>query len=121
MDDSKPIGAGLAFGLITLGVMIDFIQMLLAILVIGILLAPVLNFVAMIGMAIMLHHHGGGILKRRAPSYTFGAVIEFMPILDVLPAWTFFAVYTVVMDKWNHRSKAAAAKTPRKVGGSWRL
>jgi hypothetical protein len=49
MDDHKPMGGGLAFALITFGVLIDLIQAFLDLLFVGIFLSWALDAIAVLG------------------------------------------------------------------------
>ncbi len=121
MDEPKPIGTGLAFTLISFGVMMDFLQGVLALFIIGGLLNSALDLLAMSAFAIMLHHHGGSALKRRVWSYTFTSIAEFMPFINALPLWTIFAIYTVAVDHYRHKWSLPQKESTRPVRGSWRL
>ena len=98
MDEMEPIGSALAFALIAFGILIDLVQLALTVLMIGVILNPVLDLLAMGIFWLMLWHHGNNVLSRRGLSFGISSVIEFIPFLDVVPVWTFFAIYTVVMD-----------------------
>ncbi len=121
MTEHKPIGGGLAFMLIALALMIDGLQALLTILIIGVVINPLLNILVSIAFALMLGTHGGGLVKRRAISMTTTAIAEFMPIINALPVWTFFTIYTVFMDRLKHvvSNHSPAPSRPRSRG--WRL
>ena len=120
MSDTErnPIGSGFAFTLITFGVFIDLLQGILALIFIGELLDPAIDLLAMLGFGVMLHHHGGNALSRRSVSFTLTSIAEFIPIVDALPFWTLFAIYTVSMDAIRHREHKP---TQRSSGSSWRL
>ena len=98
MDEMEPIGSALAFALIAFGILIDLVQLALTVLMIGAILNPVLDLLAMGIFWLMLWHHGNNVLSRRGLSFGISSVIEFIPFLDVVPVWTMFAIYTVVMD-----------------------
>lgn len=122
MNTQEPIGPGLAVALIGFGMFIDFIQFLLALMIIGGLLDSAIDLVAMAGFGIMLSHHGGNILSRRGKSFVLTAIAEFVPFVNALPWWTLFAVYTVVMDRIKHRKDQDQPEQTRpRGGGSWRL
>ena len=102
MDEREPISSALAFALITVGVVIDLVQILLTFLLVGAVLNPLLDLVAMGLFWIMLYHHGQKVLSRRAMSMGTSFVLELIPVLDAIPVWTFFAIYTVVKDHMEH-------------------
>lgn len=123
MQKDEPIGTGLAIGLIGFGVCIDFLQFLLELILIGGILNTGIDVLAMAGFWIMLHGHGGKVMSRRGASFVLTGIAEFVPLVNALPWWTLFAVYTVVMDKIRHSSiMQDETPAPRKRGGgSWRL
>ncbi len=98
MDEKEPIGSGLAFGLIGFAILVDLLQFALSVLLIGALLNPVIDLLAMGGFWLMLYHHGNKILSRRGLSFGISSIVEIVMVADFLPVWTIFAIYTVVMD-----------------------
>lgn len=98
MDEKEPIGSALAFGLISFGILIDLIQILLTVIMIGFILNPVIDILAAGIFWLLLYHHGNNTLSRRKVAFGVAAVIGFISGIDVLPEWTIFAIYTVVMD-----------------------
>ncbi len=121
MEEQKPIGGGLAFFLIALALMVDGLQALLTILIIGVVINPLLNILVSIAFALMLGTHGGGLVKRRAISMTMTAVAEFMPIFNALPVWTCFTIYTVLMDRLKHAVSNHSTTPARPRSRGWRL
>lgn len=105
MEEREPISSALALGLITVGVVIDLVQLLLTFLFIGAVLNPVLDVLAMGLFWIMLYHHGQKVLSRRGVSMGVSFIIELFPIIGAIPVWTFFAIYTVVKDHMEHMNE----------------
>ncbi len=121
MDERKPIGGGLAFALIATAVLIDLLQALLTFLIIGVVVNPLLNILVGITFSLMLATHGGGIVRKRAISMVLTTLGEFFPVINALPLWTAFALYTVFVDRITHSlSHHEQAPVPRRSRG-WRL
>ncbi len=120
MAETKPIGGALAFGLIVFGILIDLLQAILALLLIGELLDPAIDVVAMIGFAIMLHGRGG-TLSKRSISYALTSIGEFIPVVDALPLWTLWAIYVVVMDRAKHAMHHEEPSVRLPGSRRWRL
>ena len=102
MEESKPIGGGLAFVLIALAAVTDTLQALLTFILIGVVLNPIIDVMIAMLFTILLAAHGGGLVKRRAISMVITTIGEIIPGLNALPLWTGFAIYTVVVDKLHH-------------------
>jgi hypothetical protein len=118
MKKDEPIGVGLAIALVGFGLFIDFIQFVLGLLIIGEFLDSAIDVFAGIVFTFMLSHHGGKILSRRMVSLVTTAIAEFIPIVNLLPLWTLFAIYTIVMDKVRHSSfRQEENPAPRRKGG----
>ncbi len=121
MEEQKPIGGGLAFALITTALLIDGLQALLTFLIVGIVLNPILNILVGLTFSIMLYHHGGGLIRRRAISMAITTIGEFLPFVGALPLWTAFAIYTIAVDKIQTRFQQQLTEVKAPCGRTWRL
>ncbi len=121
MEKPKPIGGGLAFVLIAIALMVDGLQALLTLLVVGIIINPLLNILVGITFTIMLSSHGGGLIRRRAISMTLTTIGEFIPVVNALPVWTAFALYTVFMDRITHAVSKDSPQPAQPRSRGWRL
>lgn len=116
------MGGGLAFVLITFGVLIDLIQAFLDLLFVGIFLNWALDAIAVLGFSIMLYGHGGNVLSRRGVSFGFSTLFELIPVLNAIPVWTAFAIRTVVAEKMREGKMAPPIENHRVPRfGKWRL
>lgn len=120
MKEDRPITGGLAFGLIAFGVFIDLLQAILDFLLIGLVLNYVLDFIAIVGFWIMLHHHGGGVLKRRSISLGATLLIELIPVINAMPTWTLYAIRTIVAERTRH-GMHGEDQFPKMQQRKWRI
>lgn len=102
MEEREPISSALAFSLIAVGIIVDLVQLLLTLLFVGAALNPIIDLMAMGVFWLMLYHHGQKVLSRRAFSFVGSAIVELIPVIDAIPVWTIFAIYTVMKDHLEH-------------------
>ncbi len=126
MHDDQPIGNGTAVALIVTALLTDGLQAILTFLIVGIFLNPFIDVVAGFIFYVIMSHHGKALVSRRAVSMVVTALGEIVPIVNALPLWTGFAIYTVVSDRIRHaRTGGAAVHLPTSVKRApkrgWRL
>lgn len=95
-EQNHRIGTGKAVFLIGFALIIDGIQALLTLLLIGVVLNVFFDIIAVTVFSLVLQ---GPVLKRRTIGMILAAIGEFVPLVNALPLWTAFAIYTVFMDR----------------------
>lgn len=79
--------------------MIDLIQFILNLFVIGLAVNRIINFVIGPSLALYYKIRGVKMNSKKVGSLVGSFALELIPVLDVLPAWTGNVVMTMLWDK----------------------
>jgi len=92
------IGAMSGWAMIATAVLIDSVQFFLSIIIIGLVINPVISFVAMLLFGLWLSHNGLSVLS---PKYAARFLFTFIGevALGFLPIWTVTIVFIVGANK----------------------
>ena len=120
MGGRTGISNGSAFFMIAVALLIDGLQILLDLVLIGFLLDPLLDILATIIFAIWFSHHGQSVMSaKRAGGFLVTVVAELVPGFDAIPMWTFFVAYTVIKSRAASAAETTAQQQP--FQSPWRL
>lgn len=100
MNQQKRIGSGGAILLLFVAAIIDLIQILSDLLVIGLILDPIISIMATIVFGVWLSHYNIWIFsgKRGWAGWTT-LFVEITPLLDAIPGWIAFTSYIILTNK----------------------
>lgn len=92
--------------MIATAVTIDILQGFLALMIIGLVLNTIIGIFAWIIFFVWSKILGVNFLDRggqKAIVYFGGGVLEFIPLLNILPAWTLTIVLTTLIVQWEDK------------------
>lgn len=96
--------------MIAVALVIDGIQLILDLLIIGLLIAPFINAATALIFGIWFSHYGVRFLSgRRAWASWSAMLVEFVPGLNAIPTWTAFTIYSAVMNRASENEEDESA------------
>jgi hypothetical protein len=116
----KRLDNGTVFFMVLTAILIDLVQVFLGFIIIGEILDPLIDVVAMFLFGIWFSHHGIKVTgSKNIGAFLITGIIGFVPIVDMLPEWTIFVVRTVIKNRKN--AAAAQSQQSEEQNKPWRL
>lgn len=104
----RRISFGVAFLMVIAALVTDVLQAALELIpFLGIFLSWLVDIAAIIGFSMWFNHFGHSLMRERPLALMGTTLVEAMPFVNMVPAWTFFVVTSILAANMKVRSARA--------------